>query len=154
MSIEFDPKELIYNKDSERNIYSGGYNISTLISENEKDVNNFGDIFKDLVVPNLFFSSPMIDMGKYQKGGYINKNIELNGSNTINDDLVDKLIAIASSNKEVDMDDDDVNSVVEKNNKEISKNKKHKMKNIMNSKKKIQNKNIKNTRKKKSTFLK
>lgn len=96
MSLEFDANELIYNKEPENNIYSGGYNISTLISS-DKEINNVEDMFKDLVVPNLFFSSPMIDMGKYQKGGQTkHQNIH---SNDLDDDLINKLLELAEINK-------------------------------------------------------
>jgi hypothetical protein len=94
--------ELIFNKDIEAGIFSGGFNINSIMmkagmspimtinNENQTGGSNVSDLFESLVIPNwaLSYSNKM-------KGGEYKEKFEDNDSDDdIDDDLHEKLLGL------------------------------------------------------------
>lgn len=124
------PDELIYNIDAPNGIYSGGFNINSIMmkknlspiitfnnSNNEKigGMRNVSDLFDNLVVPNWALSY------NYKKGGM--SITETEDDDIIEEDLHDKLINL------VKVRDEELRE--KKNTKQENKVKKYTKKNIM-----------------------
>jgi hypothetical protein len=124
------PDELIYNIDAPNAIYSGGFNINSIMmkknlspiitfnnSNNEKigGMRNVSDLFDNLVVPNWALSY------NYKKGGM--SMTETEDDDIIEEDLHDKLINL------VKVRDEELRE--KKNTKNENKGKKYTKKTIM-----------------------
>jgi hypothetical protein len=95
--------ELIFNKDSEAGIFSGGFNINSIMmkagmspimtinNENQTGGSNVSDLFESLVIPNwaLSYSNRM-------KGGEYKEKFE---DNDIDDDLHEKLLGLVKEHE-------------------------------------------------------
>ena len=99
--------ELIFNKDSEAGIFSGGFNINSIMmkagmspimtinNENQTGGSNVSDLFESLVIPNwaLSYSNRM-------KGGEYKEKFEDNDSDDdIDDDLHEKLLGLVKEHE-------------------------------------------------------
>ena len=99
--------ELIFNKDSEAGIFSGGFNINSIMmkagmspimtinNENQTGGSNVSDLFESLVIPNwaLSYSNRM-------KGGEYKENFEDEDSDDdIDDDLHEKLLGLVKEHE-------------------------------------------------------
>jgi hypothetical protein len=101
--------ELIFNKDSEAGIFSGGFNINSIMmkagmspimtinNENQTGGSNVSDLFESLVIPNwaLSYSNRM-------KGGEYKENFEDEDDDSdddINDDLHEKLLGLVKEHE-------------------------------------------------------
>ena len=99
--------ELIFNKDSEAGIFSGGFNVNSIMmkagmspimtinNENQTGGSNVSDLFESLVIPNwaLSYSNRM-------KGGEYKEKFEDNDSDDdIDDDLHEKLIGLVKEHE-------------------------------------------------------
>ena len=99
--------ELVFNKDEENGIYSGGFSvnsimlkkgISPIITMNNQtggNINKVSDLFNHLVVPNWLLSQPY----KFSGGGTNNSNSfikeNIDNDDSIDDDLHNKLLELA-----------------------------------------------------------
>jgi len=94
--------ELIFNKDEDNNIFSGGFNInsimfksgmSPILSINEQigGKNKVSDLFESLVIPNWALCYSM-------KGGEYKEN-EIESDEEIEDDLHEKLLDLVKENE-------------------------------------------------------
>lgn len=108
--------ELVFNNDKENNIYSGGFNVNSILMKagmspiisinNQSGGNNnkVSDIFESLVIPNWALSYNM-------KGGeYIDKEEE--SDEELDDDLHDKLLGLVKENQ---------NNILKNKNKKTKK---------------------------------
>ena len=99
--------ELIFNKDSEAGIFSGGFNINSIMmkagmspimtinNENQTGGSNVSDLFESLVIPNwaLSYSNRM-------KGGEYKEKFEDDDSDDdIDDDLHEKLLGLVKEHE-------------------------------------------------------
>ena len=99
--------ELIFNKDIEAGIFSGGFNINSIMmkagmspimtinNENQTGGSNVSDLFESLVIPNwaLSYSNRM-------KGGEYKEKFEDNDSDDdIDDDLHEKLLGLVKEHE-------------------------------------------------------
>lgn len=95
--------DLLFNREPEKGIYSGGFSIknwflnngvSPLMTMNQAQTggsNKVSDLFSDLVVPlPLYYQS---------SGGISSKNIELEEDNVVDEDLHDKLLGLVTHYK-------------------------------------------------------
>ena len=106
--------ELIFNKDEENGIYSGGFSVNSIMLKNgispittinvQKGgtTNQVSDLFNDLVVPNWLLSLPYkFSGGGFNKGYDENYEDECESNKSsedeiIDEDLHDKLLELAS----------------------------------------------------------
>jgi hypothetical protein len=102
-NIEYvGPNELVFNKDAETGIYSGGFDVnSTMLkgglspiitinnSLQEGGSNKVSDLFNNLVIPNWALSYSMSG-GKYKDESYDTDS----DNDDIDDDLHDKLVGL------------------------------------------------------------
>ena len=99
--------ELIFNTDNEEGIYSGGFNVNSIMmkagmspimtinNENQTGGSNVSDLFQNLVIPNwaLSYSSRM-------KGGeYKEKHDNSDSDDDVDDDLHDKLLGLVKEHE-------------------------------------------------------
>jgi hypothetical protein len=115
--------ELIFHKDEVNGIYSGGFNVKSIMLKNGTspiatvarqyggDTNQVSDLFDNLVVPNWLLSQPFKFSGGGEVGGLFNNEdededeyednnlIDKNNKedNVIDDDLHDKLLDLVSA---------------------------------------------------------
>jgi len=98
--------ELVFNKDEENGIYSGGFSVNSIMLKNGispiitmnsqmgGNINQVSDLFNDLVVPNWLLSQPY----KFSGGSNYDNGKELiEGGDGIEDDLHNKLLELAST---------------------------------------------------------
>ena len=98
------PHELVFNKDIDQGIYSGGFsvqsimmksNMSPIMTFNSPDSmiggNKVSDLFNDLVVPNwvLSYNNRIVGGGKYKE---VNHDDTESDDEVIQDDLHEKLL--------------------------------------------------------------
>jgi len=94
--------ELIFNKDEDNNIYSGGFNINSIlfksgmspiltVNKQSGGSKQVSDLFQSLVIPNWALSYSM-------KGGEYTDN-DIESDEEIEDDLHDKLLDLVKENE-------------------------------------------------------
>jgi hypothetical protein len=109
--------DLIFNTDSENGVYSGGFNVNsimmkaglspiiTLNKEHQQGGSNVSDLFQSLVIPNwtLSYGNRMVG-GEYKENNH-------DDDDEIDDDLHDKLLELVKEH----------NSKIQKNKKKQTK---------------------------------
>jgi hypothetical protein len=93
------PNELVFNLDKKSNIYSGGFNVNSIMmkagispittlntSQDGGGTNKVSDLFKNLVVPSYALSYSNMNGGEYKD------DTDSDSDSDIDDDLHDKLL--------------------------------------------------------------
>ena len=106
-----DAEDLIFYSDKENNIYSGGFNVNSIIMKNGLSpivtlnqkggdkTNNVSDLFQHLVVPNWTFTLPF-KKSYSQSKSLIQEEEEEEEEDSINEDLHSKLLSLIKPFKE------------------------------------------------------
>lgn len=131
-------EDLIFYSDKDNNIYSGGFNVNSIImkngsspiatlNQNQKggdNSNNVSDLFQHLVVPNWTFTLPIKKAFQKQNDEY-NHKVDNNKDEDeyIDEDLHSKLLSLIAPKEK---DNDKINTKI----KIKTKTKKNKNKNI------------------------
>lgn len=158
------PDELIFNNDESVGIYSGGFNvnsvmmktgISPIMTVNDKQIGggeNVSDLFNHLVIPNWTLSYKHIMEGGIYKEREI-EEISDEEDNIIDDDLHEKLlryVEVTELKNEKENENENEKPIKNNQNNEIEKQEYPKSKKKNTRKKLIREKNNKkNTRRKK-----
>jgi hypothetical protein len=97
-----DANELVFNKDNDSGIYSGGFSVNSIMMKcglspimtfntgQNGGSNNVSDLFNDLVIPNWAITYNNQNAG----GNYKDKEDDSDTDDDIDDDLHDKLLEL------------------------------------------------------------
>lgn len=104
---EIGTNELVFNTDNEKGVYSGGFNVNSIMMKSGlspimtlntqnggSNANKVSDLFESLVIPNWALS-----YGANKIGGEYKEHSDDDSDDAIDDDLHDKLIGLVKEHE-------------------------------------------------------